>query len=214
MRALILGCSRIGVGLAQRLAVGGHDVTVVEPAAAALAHLPPGFSGRTLRGEVLDRRVLLEAQIDRQDALAAVTSSDDVNVVAARLARLIFRVPRVVARVYRPRAAEVYQRLGIQTICTTTWGINRIAELLSYAEYEPLVSLGSDVDILDVAVPPLLVGRTAGAIARPGEVQVAAISRGGRTFLPQLETRLEAGDLLHLVVLSAATEQLIARLRS
>lgn len=213
MRVIILGCSRIGVGLSQRLAIAGHAVTVIEPAAAALERLPAGFSGRKLCGEVLDRRVLHEAEIERQDALAAVTQSDDVNVVAARLARRIFHVPRVVARIYSPRAAEVYQRLGIQTVCTTTWGINRIAELLSYAELDPVVSLGSGVDILDVQLPPLLEGRTVSALSRPGEIQVAAISRGSKTFLPHAETRFEAGDLLHIVVLAGATDHLAALLR-
>jgi trk system potassium uptake protein len=212
MRVIILGCSRIGVGLAQRLALAGHAVTVVEPAAVDLARLPAGFSGRKLRGEVLDRRVLLEAEIEGQDALAAVTRSDDVNVVAARLARLVFHVPRVVARLYSPRAAEVYRRLGVQTVCTTTWGISRIGELLSYSELEPVASLGDGVDVLDVRLPPLLAGRPVSDLAMPGVIQVAAISRGGKTFLPQPETRFEADDLLHVVVLAGATEHLAALL--
>lgn len=213
MRVVILGCSRIGAGLAQRLASGGHAVTVVEPVAAALARLPAGFGGRRLVGDVLDRRVLLEAEIERQDALAAVTSSDDVNLVAARLARLVFRVPRVVARLYSPAAAALYQRLGVQTVCTTSWGISRIAELLSYSELEPVASLGDGVDLLDVPLPPLLAGRPVSALARPGEIQVAAISRAGRTFLPQPETSFEAGDMLHLVVLAGAAEHLAALFR-
>jgi trk system potassium uptake protein TrkA len=213
MRVIILGCGRIGAGLALRLSRGGHAVTVVDPAPAALAHLPAGFRGRNVVGGVLDRRVLGEAEIEGQDALAAVTMSDDVNVVAARLARLVFRVPRVVARVYSPRAAEVYRRLGIQTVCTTTWGINRIAELLSYSEVAPVASLGSDVDIVDAPVPPLLAGRPVSTIARPGEIQVAAITRGGKTFLPQPGARLEAGDVLHLVVVASATEDLAGMLR-
>lgn len=212
MRVIILGCSRIGAGLAQRLAVAGHAVTVVEPSAAALARLPASFGGRRLQGAVLDRHVLQEADVERHDALAAVTPSDDTNVVAARLARLVFHVPRVVARLYSPRAAEVYQRLGVPTVCTTSWGISRIAELLSYSQLEPVVSLGGGVDVLDVRLPPLLVGRPVSALARPGEIQVAAISRGGRTFLPTLETPFEADDLLHLVVLAGAADHLVAML--
>lgn len=212
MRVMILGCSRIGVGLAQRLGSAGHAVTVVEPAAAAMARLPAGFGGRRLVGDVLDRHVLHEAEIERQDALAAVTSSDDVNVVAARLARLVFHVPRVVARLYSPAAAAIYQRLGVQTVCTTTWGISRIAELLSYSELEPVASLGHGVDLLDVRLPALLAGRPVSALARPGEIQVVAISRAGRTFLPQPETAFEAGDLLHMVVLAGAADHLAALL--
>lgn len=213
MRVIILGCGRIGAGLAQRLSHAGHAITIVDPSAEALARLPAGFHGRTLVGKVLDRQLLVEAAIEEQDALAAVTPSDDVNIVAARLARLVFHVPRVIARIYNPRAAEVYQRLGIQTVCTTSWGISRIAELLSYSELEPVAGIGGDIEILNAAVPPLLVGRPLSALFRPGEFQVAAISRGGRTFLPQQGTIFEAGDLLHLIVYRPAAEHLAALLR-
>lgn len=214
MRVLILGCSRIGVGLAQRLDIAGHTVTVIEPTAAGLARLPEGFGGRQLHGAVLDQRMLRAAEIERQDAVAAVTPSDDVNVVAARLARLVFHVPRVVARIYRPRAAAIYQRLGVQTVCTTSWGIARIAELLSYSELTPVASLGGGVELLDARLPPLLAGRPVSDLARPGEIQVAAISRGGRTFLPQPDTCFLAEDLLHLVVIGAAVDHLAELLRS
>lgn len=214
MRALILGCGRIGAGLAQRLGLAGHEVTVVDPAPGALALLPGSFRGRRLVGDVLDRHVLEQAEVARQDALAAVTASDNVNIVAARLARLQFRVPRVVARVYNPLAGEIYHRLGIQTVTTSAWGINRIAELLSYSELEPVASLGSEVDILDLRAPPLLVGRPISSISRPGEIQVAAISRGARTFLPQPGTLIEADDLLHLVVLASATDHLTQLVRA
>ena len=213
MRVLILGCSRIGTGLAHRLSLDGHAVTVIEPSMAGLAHLPSSFTGRKLLGQVLDRRILQEAAIEQQDALAAVTPSDDTNVVAARLARLVFHVPRVVARLYSPGAAEIYHRLGIQTVCTTTWGINRIAELLSYSELEPVVSLGSNVDMLDMRLPQLLVGRPVSTLTRPGELQVVAISRDGKTFLPHTETCFEADDLLHLVVVGGVVDQLLALLR-
>ncbi|MEI6180305.1 MAG: TrkA family potassium uptake protein [Chloroflexales bacterium] len=214
MRALILGCGRIGGGLAQRLALAGHTVMLVDPDPATFANLSPSFSGRKMVGDVLDRAVLVAAGIEQSDGLAAVTTRDDVNIVVARLARLVFHVPRVIARVYSPQSAEVYRRLGIQTVTTTTWGINRIAELLSYANLEPVASLGSDVDLMDVGVPALLVGRPVSALTRPGEIHVAAISRGGKTFLPHAGTLLEADDLLHLVVLATAADHLAALLRA
>lgn len=212
MHVIILGCGRIGAGLAQRLDLAGHNVTIIDPNEATLARLPSGFGGRTIHSAVLNRQVLLAAGIERQDALAAVTPSDDVNIVAVRLARMIFHVPRVVARIYNPRTAEIYQRLGIQTVCTSTWGVNRIAELLSYSELEPVASLGHGVDILELTVPALLIGRPVSALARIGELQVIAIGRGGRTFLPQPETRFETGDLVHLVVVAGAAERLTALL--
>jgi trk system potassium uptake protein TrkA len=155
--------------------------------------------------------VLLQASIERADGLAAVTGSDEANVVLARLARQVFRVPRVIARLYDPRKADVYQRLGLQTINPVTWGIHRIAELLCYAQLGPIVSLGSgDVDLVETEIPLLLVGRTVNEVTVPGEVHITAISRGGKTFLPTLGTMFQAGDLLHVAVLAASANRLDA----
>jgi trk system potassium uptake protein TrkA len=159
-------------------------------------------------GVGFDRDVLLRAGVERADGLAAVTASDEVNVVAARLARQVFHVPRVVARLYDPRKAEIYRRLGILTISTTTWGIQRIAELLSYSDLDVVLSLSSDVDLVQVNVPPLLVGRTAQALIVPGEANIVAIGRGGRTLLPAPGTTFQEGDLIYLAVLAASADRL------
>ncbi|EFO80505.1 TrkA domain-containing protein [Oscillochloris trichoides DG-6] len=213
MRIIILGCGRVGAGLVQHLSLHGHEITIVDSDPSGFARLAPGFHGRMIVGDVLDRQVLLEAQIERSDALVAVTTSDDVNIVVARLARLIFRVPRVVARVYDPPKAEIYHRLGIQTVTTTAWTINRISELLSYSELDPVASVGDQVEIVAASAPPLLVGQPISRLSHPGESQVVAISRNGKTFLPQPGTLIEAGDLLHLTVISATLGRVAAQLR-
>jgi trk/ktr system potassium uptake protein len=211
MRIIIIGCGRMGAGLAQTLGRRGHAVTVVDRDSAAFEQLGTNFKGHTVVGVGFDREVLVHAGIERADGLAAVTASDETNVVAARLARLVFRVPRAVARLYDPRKAEIYRRLGVQTISTTAWGIHRIAELLGYSEFDSLASLGSGaVDLVEVAVPQLLVGRTVDEMTIPGEVHVVAISRAGATFLPTLGTRFQAGDLVHLSVLATSIERLRA----
>jgi len=213
MRLIIIGCGRMGAGLARTLGQRGHTVTVVDRDPAAFERLGPGFKGQTVAGVGFDRVALLQAGIERADGLAAVTVSDETNLVAARLARLMFRVPRVVARLYDPRKAEIYRRLGVQTISTTAWGIHRIAELLGYSELDSIVSLGSGaVDIVEVVVPHLLIDRTVNDVTIPGEVQVVAVSRGGSTFLPTLGTRLQQGDLVHLSVLGGSIERLKALL--
>lgn len=209
MRIIIIGCGRMGAGLAQALSQRDHTVTLVDRDPAAFERLGPGFAGRTIAGVGFDRAALLEAGIERADGLAAVTASDEVNVVAARLARLKFRTPRVVARLYDPRKAEIYRRLGVQTISTTAWGIHRIAELLAYSPLDAIASLGNGaVDIVEVAAPPLLVGRTVSDVTIPGEVQIVAISRGGATFLPTQGARFQDGDLIHLSILAASAERL------
>lgn len=212
MRVIIIGCGRMGSGLAQTLTLRGHSVVVVDKDPAALERLGPAFKGRTVVGIGFDRDVLMQAGIARADGLAAVTSSDEANVVAARMASQVFRVPRVVARLYDPRKAEIYNRLGLQTINTTTWGINRIADLLCYSQFEPILSLGGQVDIVEVQIPPLLVGRTANELTVPGEVMVVTVSRGGQTFLATLGTVFQEGDVVHLAVLSTASERLKALL--
>lgn len=211
MKFIIIGCGRVGAGLARTLNQRGHEIVIVDKDPAANVGLGGGLSGHLIVGSALDREVLLQTGITRADGLAAVTGSDDVNIVTARLARQVFHVPRVVARVYDPRKAEVYQRLGLQTLNPATWGVSRIAELLSYARLQPTASLGAgDVDMIETDVPPLLVGRTVNDVTIPGEVHVTAISRGGRTFLPTLGTTFTEGDLLHLVVLTTAAKRVEA----
>ncbi|HEV8715835.1 MAG TPA: TrkA family potassium uptake protein [Candidatus Binatia bacterium] len=213
MKFIIIGCGRVGVGLARTLSQRGHAVTVVDKDPLAVTGIGAAFTGQTLIGSGFDREVLLQAGIERTDGLAAVTGSDEANAVIARLARQVFRVPRVIARLYDPRKAEVYRRLGLQTINPVTWGIHRIAELLCYAQLEPIVSLGSgDVDLVETEIPLLLVGRTVNEVTIPGEVQITAISRGGKTFLPTLGTTFQEGDLLHIAVLATSANRLAALL--
>jgi trk system potassium uptake protein TrkA len=123
----------------------------------------------------------------------------------------VFRVPRVVARLYDPRKAEIYRRLGLQTITPVAWGINRLAELLCYSRLHTLHSLGSgEVDLVEAEVPSLLVGRATSEVVVPGEIQVVAISRGGRTLLPVPGAVFHKGDLVHLAVLGSSADRLKA----
>ncbi|HXF60119.1 MAG TPA: TrkA family potassium uptake protein [Caldilineaceae bacterium] len=208
MKIIVVGCSRMGTGLAQILTVQGHAVTVIDKDPAAFEALGAAFKGKTVVGVGFDRQVLHEAGIERADGLASVTDSDEANIVIARLARVVFRVPRVVARVVEPRKAEIYRRLGLQTISTTTWGVNRIANLLSYTDLDVVLDLGSDVEIVAAEIRPQLAGRTVFDLTVPGEVHIVAIGRGGKTFLPSPSTAFQAGDLVHCAVLGASADRL------
>ena len=211
MRIIIIGCGRMGAGLAQNLSRRGHEVTVVDRDPTSFERLGPSFRGATVSGGGIDRNALLNAGIERADGLAAVTASDEVNVVAARLARQVFRVPKVVARIYDPRKAEIYQRLGLQNISPVTWGINRIIDLLCYSRMETVLSPGNgDVDIVETEIPHLLVGRTVNELTVTGEIHVVTISRRGKTFLPTLGTEFHEGDLVHLALLAASADRLKA----
>ncbi len=208
MKIIIIGCGRVGSGLAKTLSLQGHSVSVVDSDPAMFELLGPTFKGETIVGIGFDRDVLARAGIERADALAAVTRSDELNLVSARMASQIFHVPKVVARVYDPRKADIYQRLGLQTIAPVTWGVTRIAELLSFSPLDAHQSVGGgQVELIDVDVPPLLVGRAVHHITIPGEVQVVAVTHAGRTFLPTLGTVFQDGDILHLAVLAVAVDR-------
>jgi trk system potassium uptake protein TrkA len=210
---MIIGCGRMGAGLAQTLNLRGHGVTVVDKDPAAFERLGPAFKGQTVVGVGFDRDVLLRAGIERADGLAAVMASDEANAVAARLASQVFHVPKVIARLYDPGKAEIYRRLGLQTISPITWGVHQIADLLCYSPLDTVLSLGSgEVDLVEAEIPPLLVGRTANELTVPDEIRVVAINRGGKTFLPTLGTVFQEGDMLYLAVLAASTDRLKALL--
>ncbi|MGH2523694.1 MAG: potassium channel family protein, partial [Anaerolineales bacterium] len=169
MKIIIMGCGRVGEQVARLLADEEHAVAVIDQDPAALARLGPGFKGQRVRGLGFDRKVLLEAGIEQADAFAATSSSDNANIVAARLARTVFRVPRVVARLYDPRRAEIYRRLGLVTISSTTWGARRIHELLTHTGLDPVLTFGNgEVAIVEIEAPLQLVDRTVNHLTVPG----------------------------------------------
>jgi len=213
MKIIIVGCGRIGSKLARDLSLSGHQVTVIDSDPAAFDRLGPGFKGEKIIGVGFDRDVLARAGIERADGFAAVTPSDETNVTVARLARQVFRVPRVVARVYEPRKAKIYRRLGLQTISPIELGSDRLADLLSSSPLETVVSLGNgEVHVINVEAPAMLVGHSVGDLAAPGEFQVIAITRNGKTFLAARAMVFAYGDLIHLAVNSASMHRLKASL--
>ncbi len=208
MKVIIMGCGRVGEQVARIMSDEGHGVAVVDYDGNALARLGPDFKGRKVKGIGFDRKVLIAAGIEQADAFAATSSSDNVNIVAARLARTIFHVPKVVARLYDPRRAEIYRRLGLVTISSTTWGARRIHELLTHANLDPVMTFGhGEVALIEFEAPPRLVGRTVNNLTVSGEVHVTTITRQGKAFLPTLGAEFRAGDVIHLAVLAAAMER-------
>lgn len=209
MRVIVMGCGRVGSQLSRLLLDEGHDVTVIDQEAALFARLGPDFTGKTVRGVGFDRNVLVRAGIEQAEAFVATSASDNANIIAARIARNVFHVPRVVARQQDPRRAEIYRRLGLLTISPTHWGARRIFELLTHADLAPLMTFGNgEVALIAVDTPPTLVGRLVQQLSVPGEVSVVAITREDQAFLPTLGTEFHQGDVIHLVVLAAAMERL------
>jgi trk system potassium uptake protein TrkA len=199
----------VGEQLARLLTEQEHEVTVIDYDVAALDRLGEGFRGRKVRGVGFDREVLIQAGIEQADAFAATSASDNANIIAARIARSIFKVPKVVARLYDPRRAEIYQRLGLLTISSTTWGAERIRELLTHTYLDPILTYGSgEVCLLNIETPPALVGRMVKHVTILGEIQVVAITRRGHAFLPLGGSEFQSGDVIHLAVLAASLERI------
>jgi len=209
MKIIIIGLGRMGTGLSQNLVKKGHKVTVIDNDQESFLHLGEGFVGEKVNGSGLDRDVLAEAGIERVDAVVICTQSDEINAVIARVAKNIYQVPRVIARLYDSKKAEIYSRLGIQTISTTSWGIERATEFLMYNQLDSVYEMGhGDVNIIRIEVPTLLVGRNVNEISIVGEINVASIKRLNKDFIPSLGTILEAEDVLYLSVSDNATDKL------
>ena len=209
MKVIIMGCGRVGEQVSLLMASEGHDVVVIDYDAEALARLGPDFRGRRIKGVGFDRDVLIQAGIEEAGAFAATSSSDTANIVAARIARNVFHVPRVVARLFDPRKAEIYRRLGLMTISSTTWGAKRIHELIMHTDLDPQRTFGNgEVHLLEIEAPARLVGRYVKNISIAGEISVVAITRQGEAFIPIWGTELQRGDLLHLIVLASAMDRL------
>jgi trk system potassium uptake protein TrkA len=209
MKIMIIGCGRMGAGLALYLQMSDHSVTVTDIDPSAFERLEPGFRGQTFTGDALDRETLIRAGIERADGLAALTPDDSINLVVARLAKEVFQVPKVVARMHDPRKSEIYRRLGVQSVSTVSLGMQRFAELLTFSRLDIVHSLGSGgVGIVESEIPPLFAGRMVHDLTIPGEIQVVAISRGTKTFVPTISTIFQKGDVIHIAVSAAAVDHL------
>src|ERR687895_136247 len=156
-----MGCGRVGAELTVQLAKAGHSVTIIDKRASAFDRLPPGFEARTIVGVGFDREVLEQAGVKEADAFIAVSSGDNSNIVSARVALEHYHVPRVIARIYDPRRAEIYQKLNIPTVATTTWGVKQIQLMLFHDRQEIRESIGGgDILRVRVPVPKHLVGKS------------------------------------------------------
>jgi trk system potassium uptake protein TrkA len=209
MNIIIMGCGRVGSQVSQLLVRQGHAVTVIDHDANALAKLGKDFKGQVVQGLGFDRNVLIEAGVETAEGFVAASASDNANIVAARIARNIFRVPRVVARLYDPVRAEVYQRLGLRTISSTLWGAERIVEVVTHTDLDVLQVFGDGgTTMVRVEVPSRLNGYRVTQMNIPGEVLVTAITRDDQTFIPVSGTEFKEGDLMYLAVIPSAMTRL------
>ncbi len=209
MKIIVMGCGRVGSQVSLLLVRQGHEVTVIDHDDNALARLGQDFKGRVVHGLGFDRNVLIDAGVETAEGFIAASSSDNANIVAARIARNIFRVPRVVARLYDPVRAEVYHRLGLTTISSTQWGAERIVEVITHTDLDVLQVFGDGgTTMVRVEVPSRLIGYRVTQMNIPGEVLVMAITRDDHTFIPVSGTEFQEGDVMYLAVIPSAMVRL------
>jgi trk system potassium uptake protein len=201
MKIIIVGSGRVGAVLARDLDRLGHQVWIIDRDRDAFARIGANFSGRRVEGVAFDRETLERAGIDKADAFAACTSSDNANLLAARIARDVYQVPVVVARLYDPDQQTLYERMGIQTVCTSLWGAEQMVSLICHPEWDVVASVGNgDVQIVQVRVGEDLAGYSAARLSKDEAVVVVGVMRGTRTMLASADLVLEVGDLLFLAV--------------
>jgi len=212
---LIIGCGRVGVELALSIMRKGHHVTIVDHSLRAFDRLGPDFRGRTVQGDALDQDTLKRAGIDQAHGVAAVTTSDSANIVAARIARDIFHVEHVVARVYDPSRAPIYEHMGLQTIASSSWGARRIEQLLLHPGLRSLVAAGNgEVQLYEITVPEGWHNRSLSELLPAGQALPASVARGGRAILPTLDFVLHGNDILHVSASDEGAVELRRRLKS
>jgi trk system potassium uptake protein TrkA len=198
---VIMGCGRVGSTLAHGLETRGHSVAVIDRNAEAFRRLPADFAGLTVAGVGFDRDTLLEAGIENADAFAAVSSGDNSNIIAARVARETFGVERVVARIYDPKRAEVYERLGIPTVATVRWTADRMLRAIDpHGSTEVWRDPTSSVSMVEVVLEPGWIGHRVQALEESTGARVAYLMRFGIGALPTPSMVLQEGDQVFMLV--------------
>lgn len=214
MHVVVVGCGRVGSSLAQNLLAGDHTVAIVDRRSDAFRRLPDDFAGTTIQGIGFDRDLLIKAGIERAGALAAVTNGDNSNVLIARVARDTFGVDRVVARIYDPRRAAIYQRLGMATVATVAWTTDQVMRRMlpdpTGAEWtEPT----GNVCIVERQVTRPWIGKPLRELEEASATRVVGVGRLGAALVPSANTVAQEGDLLYVSASTTGVDAFDAVLR-
>jgi trk system potassium uptake protein TrkA len=213
VHVIVVGCGRVGRELAMALDRDGHSVSVMDKDRNAFHELPDGFSGKAILGFGFDREHLEQAGIHEAEAVAAVTNGDNSNILTARIARMTYEVPHVVARIYDPRRAVIYRQLGIATVAAVAWTTDQVLRRLfpekSVSEW---TDASGTVSLVERALPDVWAGRKLSELEESGAFRLVALSRGGQARLAGPELVGQEGDILHVIVRNDAQAELEARM--
>ena len=214
MNFFVIGCGRVGSELAFRLYKNGHQVVVIDNNREALNTLDPEFRGRTIEGDVLSEQMLERAGIAEADGLATVTNSDTLNAVVGHMARTIYNVPIIVTRNYDPVMLPVLEAFGCNVVSSTSWGAQRIQELMLDPSFRTIFSAGNgEVEIYEMLIPPSYDGKSLGDLLRNNpDCLAVALTRAGRALLPDTTTVLQTADMLNVSATFTGIKALRAQL--
>lgn len=213
MHVIVVGCGRVGSELAVRTQRAGHSVAIIDKNANAFRRLADDWGGRTVVGFGFDRDDLAKAGIDEAAALAAVTSGDNTNILTARIARETFEIPNVVARIYDPRRAAIYQRLGIPTVATVSWTVDQVSRRLFPDEVGTAwTDPTGEVHVVEHPLPYAFCGRPLAELTDSDRYRPVMITRGEQARLATPSLVGQEGDLVHFAVRSDALQDLNKRL--
>ncbi|WP_067475652.1 potassium channel family protein [Nocardia amamiensis] len=211
MYVVIMGCGRVGSSLAHALVRIGHEVTVIDRDSSAFLRLGSDFPGNRVTGVGFDRDVLISAGIERAGAFAAVSSGDNSNIISARVAREMFGVQRVVARIYDAKRAAVYERLGIPTIATVPWTTDRfLRALIGDASTTTWRDPTGTVAVTQLTLHEEWYGRTVRDLQQTIAARVAFIIRFGQGLLPDSKTIVQADDIVYVAATSGTVGEAVA----
>ena len=209
MYIVIIGCGRLGSGLAMELSNDGHDVVIVDKYGENLERLGSGFNGIGIKGVEIDNDTLIEAGIDKADIFLAMTPADNINIMASQIAKDIFNVPTVIARIYDPSREFVYRKLGLQTISPTELGINIIKnKIIDKNSIDTLLILSDDVSIEEITINKLKFNNVL-EIEDKFNCRICVVSRNGEFMIPNKNELLKKGDKIICSISKDNKEKLV-----
>ncbi len=215
VHVVIVGCGRVGSSLARALIADNHTVAIIDRRSDAFSRLGADFTGSTVQGIGFDRDRLVEAGVEKAEALAAVTSGDNSNILVARVARENFGIEQVVARIYDPRRAVIYQRLGIMTVATVAWTTDQVMRrLIPEARPAEWTDPTAKVCLIDRVVPDGWAGHLLSDLEEATGARVMAINRMGAATVPTARTVAQAGDVLYIAAETARLDAIESSLES
>jgi trk system potassium uptake protein TrkA len=215
MNIIVVGCGRVGAELAYRLYRNGQQVVVIDTNSDAFHGIPEDFSGRMIEGDAMNQDVLRRSGIESADGIALVTSSDRLNAIVGHVARTVYEIPVVAVRNFDSRFRSLHEAFGHNMVSSSSWGAQRIEELLYDEKGNAVFSAGNgEVELYEFSIPDAWQNRRLNELLPQNDCVVAALTRAGKAFLPAADTVLETGDLLLISATLAGSTALRHRIQS